>query len=336
MQDADVFGIVDVLHAERAADIVSQQAHLVVRQIEVLGQRGAVAGDALGRRVNGEVAVGLVVDRNAGAGLHRHHREAGVGDVQFGDVRGPGECGSDGRSVAGMEIERHVVGDVVVELRRAGPRSLLGIRHRGQRFDIEHDGLGGVARLRHRLCNHEGDGIADEPHLVHHQRGAVGLQHGRAVAALQRHAGGEDAVAGLGEIGAGPHAQHARHGAGGRDVDAADHAVGVGAADDPGVDLPFEIDVVGIGALAADQGVVFLAPHRLADAEFLRCNGVIEGAAVGAVLHGNVRLGRVAGGGGSRKSRSKAVREQIRQSNQLFNGRRNMSRLRFGCTRIPD
>ena len=72
--------------------------------------------------------------------------------------------------VAIVVVERDIVRDVVVELRRAGLGGFLGIGHRGQRLDIELDGFGGVARLRQRLGDHEGDGIADEAHLVGHQR----------------------------------------------------------------------------------------------------------------------------------------------------------------------
>ena len=100
---------------------------------------------------------------------------------------GAGEGGVDLGGVAIVIVERDVVGDVVVELRRAGLGGFGGIGDGGKRLDIEFDGFGGVARLRQRLGNDEGDGIADEAHLVGRQRHAVGLQQRRAVAALQRH-----------------------------------------------------------------------------------------------------------------------------------------------------
>jgi hypothetical protein len=91
-------------------------------------------------------------------------------------MRGAGEGGFDFGGVAIVIIQRHVVGDVIVELRRARFCSLLGAGDRWQRIDIDHHGFPGVARLRQRLGNHEGDGIADIAHLVGHQRGAIGLQ----------------------------------------------------------------------------------------------------------------------------------------------------------------
>ena len=211
MQDAGIFGIVDVLHAERAADIGGQDANLVVRHVEDLRQRHLVAGDALGRNLQRVALARLVVGRQRHARLHRHHGDAGIDDVELGDMRGAGECGLDLGGVAIVIVERDVVGDVIVELRRAGLGGFGGVGHGGQRLDIEFDGFGGVARLRQRLGDHEGYGIADEAHLVGHQRGAVGLQQRRAVAALQRQAAGEGIVIGGREIRAGPDPEHAGH-----------------------------------------------------------------------------------------------------------------------------
>ena len=115
-------------------------------------------------------------------------------------MRRAGERRVDLGGVAIVIVERDVVGDVVVELRRAGFGRFRGIGHGGQRLDVEFDGFRRVARLRQRLRDHEGDGIADKAHLVGRQRHAVGLQQRRAVAALQRQAAGEGAVAGGGEI----------------------------------------------------------------------------------------------------------------------------------------
>ena len=99
--------------------------------------------------------------------------------------------------VAIVIVERDIVRDVVVELRRAGLGRLGGVGHGGQRIDVDHHGFGGVARLRQRLGHHEGHGIADKAHLVGHQRRAVGLQQRRAVAVLQRQSAGEGGVVGL-------------------------------------------------------------------------------------------------------------------------------------------
>ena len=187
-----------------------------------------------------------------------------------------GEGGLDLGGVAIMIIQRHVVGDVIVELRRAGFCRFLGAGDGRQRIDIDHHGFAGIARLRQRLGHHERHGVADIAHLVGHQRGAVGLQQRRAVAVLQRQAAGERAVIGGGEVGSGPDAEHAGHRLGGRGVDAADDAVGVAGAHDPGIGLAGQIEIVGVFALAAHQRVVFLAADRLPDTEFLQCDSVFQ------------------------------------------------------------
>ena len=200
-------------------------------------------------------------------------------------MRGTGEGRVDLRGVAIVIIERDVVGDVIVKLRRAGLCGFGGIGDGGQRLDVELDGFRGIARLRQRFGHHEGDGIADEAHLVGRQRMAVGLQQRRAVAALQRQAAGEGIVAGGRHVGAGPHAEHARHRLGGCGVDAPDDAVGVAGADDPGIGLAGQAEIVGVFALAAHQRVVLLAPHRLADAVFLQCDSVFERRRLRTILH---------------------------------------------------
>ena len=113
--------------------------------------------------------------------------------------------------VAVMIIQRHIVGDVIVKLRRAGLCRFLGISDGRQRVDIDHDRFAGIAGLRKRFGDDERNGIADVAHLVGHKRGAVSLKEGRAVAALEWQPAGERAVIGAGEIGSRPDAEHTGH-----------------------------------------------------------------------------------------------------------------------------
>ena len=219
------------------------------------------------------------------ARLHRDHGDAGVDDVELGDMRRAGESRVDLGGVAEMEIQCDIVGDVIVELRRAGFGRFRRIGHRRQRLDVDLDGLGGVAGLRQRIGHDKGDGIADIAHLVRHQRHAVGLQQRRAVAALQRQSADERLVAGRYEIGAGPHAEHARHPLGRGNVDALDDAVGVAGTHHPGIGLLRQAEIVGVLALAADQRVIFLAADGLADAIFLQCNSVFDRSGRRVILH---------------------------------------------------
>ena len=175
-----------------------------------------------------------------------------------------------------MIVQRDVVGDVIVELRRAGFCGFRRLGHCRQRLDIEHHSLAGVARLCQRLRHHERYGIADKTDLVGHQRGTVGLQQRGAIAALERQTAGERSIIGRREVGPGPHPEHAGHGFGGRGIDAADDAMGVAGADDPGIGLARQVEVVGVFALATHQRVVFLAADGLPDAEFLQCDSVFH------------------------------------------------------------
>ena len=63
--------------------------------------------------------------------------------------------------------------------------------------------------------------------------------------------------------------------------------MGMGRADDHGMGLAGQVEIVGVAALAAHQRVVFLAADRLPDAVFLQCNSVFERGRFGVFLHGN-------------------------------------------------
>ena len=285
VQDTGVFGIADVLHAEGAADIGGQDANLVIRHVEDFRQRHLVAGDALRGHLQREAFGRLVERRQRHARLHRHHGDAGVDDIEFCHMRGSGKRGVDFCAVAIVIIERDVVRDVIIELRRAGFCGLRGIGHGRQRLDVEFDGLRRIARLCRRFRDHEGDGIADKAHFVGRQRRTVGLQQRRAVPALQGQATGERVVTGGFEILAGPDAEHTRHRLGGGGVDPPDDPVGMAGAHHPAIGLAGQGEIVGVSALAAHQRVVFLAAHRLPHPVFLQCDSIVEGGGRRVILH---------------------------------------------------
>ena len=70
--------------------------------------------------------------------------------------------------IAEVIIERDVVRDMIVKLRRAGFGRFFGVGDRGQGIDIDLDGLGGIAGLHQRLGDDESHGIADKADLVGH------------------------------------------------------------------------------------------------------------------------------------------------------------------------
>ena len=61
--------------------------------------------------------------------------------------------------------------------------------------------------------------------------------------------------------------------------------MGMAAAHHPGIGLPGQVEIVGVLALAADERVVLLPQHRLADAEFLQCDSVLKGSGGRVILH---------------------------------------------------
>ena len=189
---------------------------------------------------------------------------------------GGGERRLDLVAVAVVIIQRDIVGDMVIELRRAGFCGFSGVGHGGQRLDVEFHGLCGIARLRQGFGDHEGQGVADKAHLVGRQRGAVALQQRRAVPALQGQAAGEGIVAGRFQVLAGPDAEHARHRLGGGGINALDDPVGMAGAHHPAIGLAGQGEIVGVFAFAAHQRVVFLAAHRLPHTVFLHCDIVVE------------------------------------------------------------
>jgi hypothetical protein len=262
---------------DRAADIRCQQVNLLVRNFQdILGEVGTVAGDALGRKLNRVTLASLVIGRERGARLHCDDGHPRVDDVELCHMRGAGERCFDFGGVAVVIVQRDIVGDMIVKLRRAWPGRFLGIGNRRQRIDIDHHCFGGIARLRQRLGHREGHGIADIAHLVGHQRGAVGLQQRRAIAVLERKSADKGTIIGRGQICSGPHPEHSRHRPCGCGVDTADDPVRVGRSHNPCIGLAGQVEIVGVLALAAHEGVIFLAADWLPKPEFLQCDRVFQ------------------------------------------------------------
>ena len=105
--------------------------------------------------------------------------------------------------------------------------------------------------------DHERDRVAHVADVAVRQRCLVRLGGGGAVLVLAG-LGLHGADAGGFEVGGGEDAEHTRHGAGLGDVDAAEDAVGVAAADDDGVGLAGEGQVVGVAAFTTEEDRVFL------------------------------------------------------------------------------
>ena len=282
-QQRSVLGIDLALHAERAADIAGQHAHLVGRHVQhVARQAAAHAHHALAADVQ-RPALGLgIVGADRRARLHGIDDDAVGDDLQPRDVGGLGEGLLHRFGVAVVEVERQVAGDVVVDLRRAGLQPFGGRGDGGQLLDVELDGFGGVLGLHGRLGNDAGHRFTDEPHLALGERRPRRRLHRRAVALRDVHRAFQWAEARRIEVGMGVDRQHARHGACRRGVDAFQHPVRDAAAHHHGVGLAREVDVVGIAAAAAQESRILHARHGLADTEFHQGEfGVVVGVHLG-------------------------------------------------------
>ena len=119
VQDADVFRIDRGLHAERAADLAGDDAHLVGRRAEDVHQRGLHAEHALAATNAASILRRGVVLADRRARLHRRHDHALIGGLQPRDVLGLGEGLGDFLGVAVVEVERDIVRHRVEDQRRA-------------------------------------------------------------------------------------------------------------------------------------------------------------------------------------------------------------------------
>ena len=251
---ADVPRVDGDLVAEPAADVRGDDPDLVLGQAGDQGVQGAVRVRGLGGGPDGELAAHRVEVGHRAAGLQRRRMRPRVEHVLRDDDVGAGEDGVGGRLVAGLPVEDVVVllaRQVVADHRGPGVERRRGVDHRGQRLVVDVDELEGVPRRVPVLGHDERDLLALEPHLVGgqdrlHVLGQGG--HPGQAAVLQRLAGDHGLDPGVG--------------LGGRGVDRDDPGVRERAAQDRAVQHAGKLDVVGEGALAADEAGVFLALDR--------------------------------------------------------------------------
>ena len=136
------------LHAEAAADVAGDDAHLAFRHLEDLPRQfGAIGVRALQGRVDRVVVGGGVVVADAAARLHRRRGHAVDDEAVPDDMRRRGE-GGVGRRLVAFEIDKgDVVGAVVPDARRAGLERRRGRDDRRQRLVFDLDQFGRVRRL---------------------------------------------------------------------------------------------------------------------------------------------------------------------------------------------
>ncbi len=153
-------------------------------------------------------------------------------------------------------VERDVLRNAVVELRRACLRRALRIDDGRKRLVVDIDQIHGVLRLIPALGHDNGDAVADVADDVLCQDrirtdAKIGVRHEPEA----RHG-----LQALLRICRGVNGNHARGGAGPRRVDAPDPRVRVGAPQDRRVHQAGQGDVVGVRRRSGDQPWVFAAP----------------------------------------------------------------------------
>ncbi len=143
---------------------VQQRGHLVLE-----AERTLVAGVE-------RVAIGLgIVVAGRRTRLHGADDDAVADQTQARNVGGLGKGFVDLGRVAIVEVDADIAWHVVEHQWRAGLCGCARVGDGGQRFDIDHHRLGGIARLRRRFGDDKGHRIADEAHLVGGERGRTGV-----------------------------------------------------------------------------------------------------------------------------------------------------------------
>ena len=182
-----------------------------------------------------------------------------------GHVRGGGEGGLGRLRVAEPPVVGDVAREILVHQRRPGPDRSSEVRHRGERLPRDLDRGRSVCRRVAVLGNDERHRIAhvarlvrgeDRPARNHHRGAVVGGQ-------VPQHVGIAAAVPA--PVLAGEHGEHAWHGARPLGRYPPDAGMGVGAADEGGVRLSGQADVVHEAPAAGQKPIVLQARLRRTD-----------------------------------------------------------------------
>ena len=125
------------------------------------------------------------IDADGAARLHRGRGDAVDDETVLHNMRGLGKGRIGCGLVAEQFHETDIVGAAVPDLRGAGLGCLGGGDDRGKRLVVDLNHFGGVVRLCRGFGDHKRNRIADPAHAVFGQHRVGGLEHRRAVAALE-------------------------------------------------------------------------------------------------------------------------------------------------------
>ena len=247
------------LHPEGAADVGRDDAHAgfrdaVVTRIEVLELIRR-----LRRMVDGQAHLARVVIGDDRARLQRHGGMPAEAELLLHDMRRPGE---DQLGAAGVDLS--VEADVVSQAGRhqRGTRRAGGIDvgDGGQFLELDHHRLGRVFGLGPGVGHHSHHGLSG-PHGPVERQGQLRRRF-HALEMVQR-AGPRRADAR--QVFAGRDQPHAGHRQRRRDVDRDDAGMGVGAAQEGGMQHPRQHQVGDIAAVPGQQALGVGPRNRSAD-----------------------------------------------------------------------
>ena len=234
------------------------------REFEHLAQCVAEGMAALAaERQRHPVAAGVVIGNEASC-IEVVGNQALVHQRQRHHVRRSGEHLGGRRLFAQGNLEGDIARTVRPDLDGAFLQGRGGADHMGQCLPLQIDGLGSVSRLVQRIGHHKGHRIADVTHLATRQHRIGRHWNINALdAGLHRH------QANVRDVVAGQHQAHTGHRPRLRHIEF-EPRMGVRRTYHHRAQRVCGNRIGDIAAVAAQQRVVFLAPHRLAEAEFFR------------------------------------------------------------------
>jgi hypothetical protein len=182
-------------------------------------------------------------------------------------MRGARKRGGDLLTVAVVEVQAHIARCLCVQLRCIGRCRGTRGGDRGERVDIDENGLRGILRLLHGFRHNHGDGFANVAHAIGGQRLLRRPRRRRPISVFPS-GGRHVADTACRKISGRDNQMHTGHRACHVRVHRADRAMRHPAAHHHAIELVRQVQIVGIAAFATEQDRVFLARYRLADGKF--------------------------------------------------------------------
>ena len=263
-----LLGVVELLHAESAADIGCDHPQLLLRDIEheeTHEQPHHVR--KLARRPQ-RVVTGFGMEfRDRRARLHRVADKAVVHEIDTGDMGGLVEGGLGGGLVAEVPVAAQIVGHIVVHERGVRLERIRQADDGRQHVVIHHQRVGRVACLSQAFGDHEGDSVADVAHLVLRHGRMRRLLHRLPVLALDAPAAGQSVDPVSLEIGAGEYGKDSGHGERGARIDRLDPRMRVRRAHENAEDHPGPLNIGDVIAAPGQEAEILLAARGSANSD---------------------------------------------------------------------